>query len=147
MRASYPRFRSAALFAAAITLAGCYPAAPHTQGASAVTQPAAKSGRTLELVGTEPFWGGTLDSDRFHYTTLENQTGWEVRGTSTASSAGSKFTGALDGKPFVVTITRTPCSDGMSDRSYAYRATVRWGEETRRGCADTPEALATMPRP
>ena len=56
----------------------------------------------------------------------------------TASQQGRrrKFTGSLDGEPFVLTLRPENCSDGMSDRSYSYGADLNIAGEEHRGCAE-----------
>ncbi|MEA3016320.1 MAG: hypothetical protein QOI38_1042 [Sphingomonadales bacterium] len=86
--------------------------------------------------GTEPFWGGSLTGTTVRYMVPEDQFG-DVVETEAAYAADSEtYSGRYRGRPFVLSLVRGPCSDGMSDRSYAYAATLQVVGETRRGCAD-----------
>jgi uncharacterized membrane protein len=43
----------------------------------------------------------------------------------------------LNGEAFTATLTPGDCSDGMSDRTFPFVATIALGEETLRGCGYT----------
>jgi len=88
------------------------------------------------LVGTEPFWGGTVSGTRVRYMTPERQFGDVVETQRTFGAGSETYRGSFHGRPFVLTLARGPCSDGMSDRQHAFSATLEVGGETRRGCAD-----------
>lgn len=92
---------------------------------------------TIRLVGTEPFWGGELRDGRFVLTTPENQAGEVIAVRRFAGNNGLGFSGALRGDRVDLAITPGVCSDGMSDRSYPFTATLRLGDEQRSGCAWT----------
>lgn len=101
--------------------------APHTA-------PWSPSGYALN--GTEPFWGGSVTGTTIRYMTPEDQFG-DVIETRRAFGAGREtYSGSWRGSPFVLTLTRGPCSDGMSARAYAFAAELRVRGETRSGCAD-----------
>jgi uncharacterized membrane protein len=97
------------------------------------TGPFSSSGYALN--GTEPYWGGTVTGTRVRYMTPENQFGSVVETTRTLG-ANEVYRGSLAGRPFVLTLSRTACSDGMSDRRYQFTALLEVRGETRRGCAD-----------
>ena len=118
------------------------PEAPQANSAAATPAPSPPpashpwSPGGYALNGAEPFWGGTVTGTSVRYMTPENQFGTLVE-TRVAYEAGREvFTGTLAGRPFVLTITPGPCSNGMSDHSYAFTAAVQVRGETRRGCAD-----------
>lgn len=92
---------------------------------------------TIRLTGTEPFWGGAIRAGQFVYTTPENEAGETIAIRRFAGNSGLGFSGSSQGGPLDLTITRGTCSDGMSDRSYPYTATLRIGGEQRSGCAWT----------
>jgi uncharacterized membrane protein len=108
------------------------PAAPEPSPAAA--RPWSKSG--YRLVGTEPFWGGTVEGSKILYMTPENQSGEPVAASASYAPERETWRGALAGKPFVLTLSRAPCSDGMSDKVHAFTATLEVRGETRSGCAD-----------
>lgn len=88
----------------------------------------------LQVAGTEPFWGGTIDGDSFTYTTPENIEGRTITVTRFAGRGGLSFSGELEGSPLDLVLTEGACSDGMSDRSYPLVATLQIGEDQRAGC-------------
>ncbi|HEX8571791.1 MAG TPA: hypothetical protein VF759_03465 [Allosphingosinicella sp.] len=88
------------------------------------------------LNGTEPFWGGSVSGSTVTYMTPEDQFGDTVAVTAAYSPAQEVYSGALAGQPFVLTLTAGPCSNGMSEHSFAFTATLQVKGETRQGCAD-----------
>lgn len=91
----------------------------------------------LRAVGTEPFWGARTEGRCVLYSTPEDQAGTRVWAKAETGSKGTVWTGALHGKPFVLTVKPEPgCSDGMSDKSYPMSATLKVNGETRNGCAE-----------
>ena len=88
--------------------------------------------------GTEPFWGGEVSGTRLRYSTPENIDGVPITVERFAGNNGLSFAGQLDGAAFDLMITQGSCSDGMSDRTYPFHATLRLGGgEIRNGCAWT----------
>lgn len=106
-------------------------------GDSADMRPFAEIGEdeVLNLVGTEPFWGGTIDGTVMTYTTPDNIEGVAVSVTRFAGRGGLSFSGEIDGASLDLAITPGACSDGMSDRTYPFHATLQLGSEQRSGCA------------
>jgi uncharacterized membrane protein len=92
---------------------------------------------TVHFTGTEPFWGGEAKDGKLTYTTPENQAGATFAVQRFAGNSGLGFSGTLEGRSFDMAVTRGQCSDGMSDRTYPFTATVRIGEDQRNGCAWT----------
>ena len=80
--------------------------------------------------GTEPFWSLIIEHDRMRYQPADGQpitaTTPQVRTT-----AGIK---RYETRTMSVSITNTPCSDGMSDRIYPDTVIVRIGKLVRKGC-------------
>lgn len=89
----------------------------------------------IMLTGTEPFWGGTVERGTLTYTTPENIEGASTAVTRFAGRGGLSFSGQLDGRSLDLLVTPAECSDGMSDRTYPYVATLQLGSEQRNGCA------------
>lgn len=106
-------------------------------GAATKTFSAIGADETISLTGTEPFWGGEINGTRLVYKTPENADGAVVAVERFAGNNGLAYSGELDGKPLDLTVTPGECSDGMSDRTYPFVATLKLGEETRHGCAWT----------
>ncbi len=99
----------------------------------------------LRFTGTEPFWGGEVAGGTLTYKTPENAEGWTIRVDRFAGRNGTSFSGALEGEDFVMAVSPGQCSDGMSDRTYPFNATVRIGGELRNGCAWSDEHPFTGP--
>lgn len=117
--------------------AGCRPATEGGAGGSQAVFDAIAENETIRLTGTEPFWGGTVENGSFVYSTPENQAGEAIAVKRFAGNSGLAFSGTRAGEPIDLAITRGRCSDGMSDRTYPYTATLRLGAEQRSGCAWT----------
>lgn len=91
----------------------------------------------MRAIGTEPFWNARTDGRCVTYSTPEDQAGTRVWAKAETGGGRSVWTGALNGKPFVLTIRPSKsCSDGMSDKVYAYEAELNVGGELRQGCAE-----------
>jgi uncharacterized membrane protein len=88
------------------------------------------------LIGTEPFWGGTLADGELLYTTPENQVGESVAVELRFESGQEIYSGRLEEQPFILVLTDGPCSDGMSDNIHAFTARLEVKGETRQGCAN-----------
>lgn len=91
----------------------------------------------VRAIGTEPFWGAAVEGRCVTYSHPEDQPGTRVWTRYTAGAGGSAtWTGALGGRPFVLTLRPQPgCSDGMSDRRYPLAAALTVNGEQRTGCA------------
>ena len=92
---------------------------------------------TIHFTGTEPFWGGESAGGSLTYSTPENIDGRTISVERFAGNNGLALAGELEGAEFDMTVTPGECSDGMSDRTYPFVATLKIGEETRFGCAWT----------
>lgn len=103
------------------------------------------SDETIKLVGTEPFWGGDISSGSFVYSTPENPDGVRIEVKKFAGLSGLGYSGFVDGKAIDLAITVGDCSDGMSDRRFPFTATLKIGEELRKGCAWTEHKPFTGP--
>lgn len=92
----------------------------------------------LRAIGTEPFWGAEIEGRCVTYSHPDNQQGTRVWTRYTPRGGGGIWSGALNGRPFVLRTRRQPgCSDGMSDRRYPIAVELTVGGEERRGCAET----------
>ena len=97
----------------------------------------------FQLVGTEPFWGGRIQDDGLTLTRIGQP-------DVTAANTGVRVegdTGVWGVGGLVFRLTPEPCSDGMSDRRYDYRAEVAINGQTLKGCASPPLDLRAQPRP
>lgn len=128
---------SMAALGALASLSACSGDSPADGDRAASTFEAIAPGETVQFTGTEPFWGGEVTGDTLTYSTPENIDGVEIDVERFAGLGGVSWSGELDGQPFDLSITEGECSDGMSDRTYPFTATLSVRGETRRGCAWT----------
>lgn len=88
-------------------------------------------------VGTEPGWAlavapeGSVD---LQWAYGEQQARWAGH-AATAEGDATRLVARGD-PPMTATLRPGPCSDGMSDRTYAFAATVVVAGDTLVGCAD-----------
>lgn len=105
--------------------------------------------KPMDARGTEPFWalsirGTTLALTRPEHPTLTATAPGAVIQPNEAAWTGK----APGGGDLKITLYASSCSDGMSDRVYAYSAEVEVaGEAPLSGCADTAAALAKGAKP
>ena len=90
----------------------------------------------VKAIGTEPFWGASVEGRCVTYSTPEDQAGTRIWTRYSPGPDGGVWVGTFKGKPFkLITRVGPDCSDGMSDRSYPQEAVLTVGGEERRGCA------------
>lgn len=106
-------------------------------GSPAKAFDAISPGETVRFTGTEPFWGGDISNGYATYSTPENAEGVRFAVERFAGLNGVSFSGTVAGETFDLMVTPAECSDGMSDRTYPYAATLMIGAEKREGCAWT----------
>lgn len=112
------------------------PTLPARGGACVVQDGRPVPANRLRAVGTEPFWGAQVDGRCVTYSHPENPAGTRVWTRFSGSADAGTWTGALDGKPFLMRTRPQPgCSDGMSDTRYPIAVSLTVGGEERRGCA------------
>lgn len=139
-------FRLLIGLAAALTLAACSdneaPAIESTAGAEPLVLGGVDLSQPLRAVGTEPFWGVSIDPEAVGYSGVDQA---EMRGANGGPVVqGTTATWSVQpaqGEPFTVTLMATECSDGMSDRLYPLTALVEMGETRLNGCAAPAAAL------
>lgn len=143
----------AAVAALALLAGACQPA-PGTADPSGSAIAAGEHGprfdgiradEAISFLGTEPFWGGKVGGGQLTYSTPENQAGETVPARRFAGNNGLGFSGTLAEGPFDLTIAPGECSDGMSDRTFPYTATLRIGDRQQNGCAWTERQPYTGP--
>lgn len=120
-----------------LLIAACQQSADTTSSGPTRAYDGIAATETVQFTGTEPFWGGEATGGRLRYSTPETPDGTTIAVQRFAGLNGISFSGTLDGGGFDLTVTPGTCSDGMSDRSYPFTATLRIGSETREGCAWT----------
>ena len=132
-----PPMRSSLAISAALLLAACTKAPDAAlPGNAEDDQPFAAIGEdeVIRVLGTEPFWGGEIAHGMVTWSTPDNPDGQRVPVTRFAGRGGLSFSGELDGRQLDIAITPATCSDGMSDRTYPYAATVQHGDQQLNGC-------------
>jgi uncharacterized membrane protein len=146
------------LFALLVLVTACSPAREDSIDPEGRSDPQGKIDRegktfsaveaeeTVTLTGTEPFWNLRIAKGEGLWTTPENQEGTRFALARFAGNGGLGFTGTLDGRSFTATLTPGECSDGMSDFSYPFTATIKMGDETLQGCGETDSKPATGPQ-
>lgn len=97
----------------------------------------------ISLGGTEPFWGATIAGTELTYSTPDNPDGSVTSVERFAGNGGLSFSGTLDGAALNATVTPGECSDGMSDFTYPFTATIMLGDALLEGCAHTDKQPKT----
>lgn len=93
------------------------------------------AGETVRVTGTEPFWSGQVAGTILTYSTPDDPAGDSMTVKRFAGRAGVSWSGIFKDQPFTLAVTEGKCSDGMSDRTYPFTATLRVQGEQRQGCA------------
>ena len=94
-------------------------------------------GEVITVLGTEPFWNARIEGVTLIYSTPENPNGTQTTIERFAGNGGLGISGELNQSPLQLAITPGECSDGMSDRTYPYTATLALNGENLLGCAYT----------
>ena len=94
-----------------------------------------RADETVQFTGTEPFWGGKVSGASLTYSTPETPDGTAIPVERFAGRGGVSWSGTWQGKPFHLAVSEGKCSDGMSDRTYPFTATLEVVGEQRQGCA------------
>ena len=92
----------------------------------------------LQALGTEPFWSVDIDGSQIAYSSLDEPEKRIARVTRQEAGGELRLVGTLGNAPITVRIIPETCSDGMSDRVYAYSARVQLGAQSLQGCAREP---------
>lgn len=125
------------LAALVLTAAACTPAKTDGIDPQGKAFDAVAADEAVTMLGTEPFWNLAVEDGNGVWTTPDNQPGTRIAVKRFAGNGGLGFSGEIDGKPFTATLTPGQCSDGMSDRSFPFVATIALGGETLEGCGYT----------
>ena len=89
----------------------------------------------FQALGTEPFWSVEVLPGKLRYSSPEQPDGITFASTASALGSGYRYVGVMAKAKVMLTITPGKCSDGMSDRSYAYTAALSIGDRAMHGCA------------
>ncbi|MDE2436064.1 MAG: hypothetical protein KGM49_07390 [Sphingomonadales bacterium] len=97
---------------------------------------AAKPEKHMQAVGTEPFWSvDVMPKGRLRYSTPGMVNGVVVSSVEKHQGKVTRYVARLNRRPFVLELTPIECSDGMSDATYPFTATLVHSGRTDRGCA------------
>jgi uncharacterized membrane protein len=99
----------------------------------------------VTMLGTEPFWNISITGTTARYSNPDHPEGYEFPVERFAGNGGLGFSGKLAGAPVTATLTPGECSDGMSDRTFPFVATIALGGETLKGCGYTDSQPFTGP--
>lgn len=114
---------------------------PATSGAPAQAPPVA-SADTLEFIarGNEPFWAITVTREGLRFQEPDRPEGVVGDYVSPVREGARRVwrTTLRDSVrvPLELAIEEKPCSDGMSDRTYAFAAVAKIGGRVFQGCAE-----------
>jgi uncharacterized membrane protein len=122
---------------AALALAACTPANEDGIDPKGDTFDAVGPDEVVTLIGNEPFWNLRIEGGEGVWITPDSQQGTRTDLSRFAGNNGLGFSGTLNGKALVATLTPGTCSDGMSDRRFPFVATIALGGEILEGCGYT----------
>ena len=116
------KHRNFLVVAAALWLAACatLPVAPPVKAAPA----------TYKALGTEPFWSLEMSNGIMSFKDANDPMTRVMEYRATSTPNGWRYAS----KTITADVTLTPCSDGMSDRTYKDTVTVMVGKEAYKGC-------------
>lgn len=106
-------------------------------GGSAAAQ---SNAQPYRAVGTEPFWGLTIDGRTMRLTEPGRRDTVVTRPIARPSFNGERYLA----RGMTVDVTHARCSDGMSDRTYRDTVTVRVGRRTLKGCGAAVQEERSM---
>lgn len=112
-------------------------APPAPAATSTAAAPTVAAGDAWHAIGNEPFWSVEARGTTLVFKTPEDQVGVTLQGRRVPSLVGTVILGQGEDGDFHFGVTPGQCSDGMSDRTYAYNATFIYLEQTYKGCAES----------
>ena len=134
---------------ALLALAACSPKHAATPAAATPKGVVSDFSKPLDAHGTEPFWTLTIRGTTLTLTRPSQAALTAVAPGAVIQPSQASWTGkTADGREMRVIFYSSTCTDGMSERTYAYSAEVDLpGESPLTGCADTaaPPAKARKP--
>jgi len=105
--------------------------------APAAPAPQIVPGPSFRLVGNEPFWAVHIDSTVIRYITPEDTSGTRFPPVKPLQLGDTlRWTSSTPATIIEVWVVPESCSDGMSDRTWSYRASVQVGDRKLQGCAE-----------
>lgn len=88
----------------------------------------------IDLTGTEPFWAMKIRRDGLALEGVDRPKLVAPNPGPASSQTRATWDAPVAGGALKVALEALNCSDGMSDRTYPYTATVVIGDETLKGC-------------
>lgn len=91
---------------------------------------------TFHVVGNEPFWALEITATGLRFRTPEDTAGaFFPRAAPSAAGDTLTWSAVAGSRTIEARLWPSECSDGMSDRVWSHRATVRVDTTTYQGCA------------
>jgi uncharacterized membrane protein len=106
------------------------------------TPPAAVYPADLDLAGTEPFWAVKIRGASVEFSEPDAPAQAFANAAKAEAGGAATWTANNATASIVVKLTPGPCSDGMSDRVWTYKAEVTLGSRVLKGCAAVPGAAS-----
>ena len=118
------------------------PAAP-AEPAAAPVEPTSEYSADFGARGTEPFWRADVAGGSVKITQPDAPEIVATNAGPAVTGDRATWTAQAGATHVVLTVTKSACSDGMSDLAYAYTAELKLGDRTLKGCGFP---LAAEPR-
>ncbi len=99
-----------------------------------VTMEGRNATMTYSAFGNEPFWDFEFKGLNATYVTPEDFEGKSMKVTRKTDGEWLRYSGELDGKPFMVSMTFRPCQDDMSGDDYYWTVRFQKDGKTFNGC-------------
>lgn len=133
--------RAALIVLALLALAACQPQGPDRKAAPKADAPPAAIdfSQPMTARGNEPFWALAINGTQVTLTRPGHPDVTAQTPAPVIQAGRATWIAAAPGQQITITVYESPCSDGMSDRSYPLTAEVVLLNETLRGCAGPPD--------
>ncbi|MGZ8364293.1 MAG: COG3650 family protein [Caulobacteraceae bacterium] len=101
----------------------------------------------IDLTGTEPFWAVNIRREGITLTGADRPKLTTANSGPVTGSGRATWDSPVAGGALNIVLEEQNCSDGMSDRTYPYTATVKVGQEVLKGCGAPENYFKTSPKP
>jgi heat shock protein HslJ len=108
--------------------------------ALALLAAAAPAPADYRALGTEPFWSLSIGRSRMRLSEAGRPDATIATPRAQVTKRGRRYVS----RTVAVEIVRARCSDGMSDRTYPDRVTVRWRGRVLKGCGGMASEASAM---
>ena len=89
----------------------------------------------VDALGTEPLWAVMIDAEQIALTRPDHPPVTAPNAGATRTASTAQWRAKTPEGVLKLTVTAGPCSDGMSDRSYPFKAEALIGGRKLKGCA------------